>query len=342
MEDKKISFIKRVKMAIFNFEKYQDFAKEDLKIAIKYFLKLILLFTMVVCIAITYQYTSIAKTGIQIIKEEIPDFVYENNKLESKADKPTIIQKSDRNTNYVIIIDTTIDENSEEFKEYESKLELYNIGAIFLNDKVMVRTGLSNNLQAFEYATIAKQYGLESFDKSSLLEKINNIEPISLTIALYITLVLYLFASYLISTLLETLLLFVLGYFIARIVGVKMKNGAVYGIGLYSLTLSILLNMIYIPVNILTGFEIQYFQVMYTAISYIYLVTAILMMRSDLIKQQMEVQKIEDVQKEVKEEFEKNEEPEEPKKDEKEKDKKNEKDEKKGLDNGEEAPEGTV
>ena len=44
MEDKKISFFKRIKIAIFNVEKYQNLISEDVKVAVKYFVKLIFYF----------------------------------------------------------------------------------------------------------------------------------------------------------------------------------------------------------------------------------------------------------------------------------------------------------
>ena len=48
----------------------------------------------------------------------------------------------------------------------------------------------------------------------------------------------------------------------------------------------------------------EYFSVMYTLIPYIYIITAILLTRSELIKQQVEIGKIEKVQEQVKEELE--------------------------------------
>ena len=51
-----------------------------------------------------------------------------------------------------------------------------------------------------------------------------------------------------------------------------------------AISLSVILNLIYIIVNVLTGFTMEYFQIMYTLISYIYMISAILIMRSNLIR----------------------------------------------------------
>ena len=65
----------------------------------------------------------------------------------------------------------------------------------------------------------------------------------------------------------------------------------------------ILLNLIYILVNTFTGFTIQYFQWMYTTISYIYVIVAILIIKTDLINRQFELMKIIEEQEKVKEEI---------------------------------------
>lgn len=70
----------------------------------------------------------------------------------------------------------------------------------------------------------------------------------------------------------------------------------------YALTLSVVLYMIYIVINLFTSFTIKYFEIAYNAISYVYILTAMLMIRSDSIKQQMEVEKIVEEQNKIREE----------------------------------------
>ena len=333
MEDRKIPFYKRVKLAIFNIEKYQEFALEKTKVAIKYFLKLILFFTAIICVAFTYKYITIAKSAIEILRNDIPDFIFENNELTSNAEEPTILNAGDNDLNYLIIFDTNITEDSQEFDEYLMKAKLYNLGMIFLKDKVILSSNITNNLQRISYESIFNE---DKFDKQGLLDKINSIDMTSACFKLYLTLVICGFISYAISTLLETILLFILGYLTTKIARINLMNNQIYIIGIYSLTLSILLNAIYIPINILTGFEIEYFRMMYTAVSYIYLITAILMIRTDIIKQQDEIKKLEDVQEEIRQEIKLKKEEEKESDDNKKK-----KEENKDLGNDEEAPEGT-
>ena len=108
-----------------------------------------------------------------------------------------------------------------------------------------------------------------------------------------------------------------------------IKYKEIFNMSIYALTLSIVLYLIYICVNITTGFTIKYFDLAYEIISYIYIITAILMIKSDLIKQQIEIGKIVEEQKKVREEKkqEDNEE-EKPKEDKEEKKEKKDKEEK--------------
>ena len=58
MEQKKIPFFKRLKNAIVNFDEYQNFSQEKLGTAIKYFLKLMLIFSILISYLKYRQYFS--------------------------------------------------------------------------------------------------------------------------------------------------------------------------------------------------------------------------------------------------------------------------------------------
>lgn len=103
---------------------------------------------------------------------------------------------------------------------------------------------------------------------------------------------------------LDVVLLAILGYIVSRLFRIPLKFGPVFNIAVYSMTLPILLNAIYILINLLTGFEIKYFTIMYNAISYIYMITAILLIKSDLIKRNVELTAIIEEQEKVKQEME--------------------------------------
>ena len=110
--------------------------------------------------------------------------------------------------------------------------------------------------------------------------------------------------------------------------------------GIYALTLSIILYLLYIIVNVFTTFNIKYFEIAYNAIAYIYMITAILTIKSDLIKQQIELQMIQNEQKKVREERKQEREKDQNQDKENKPEDKEKKKEKKEKNNGEGAPEG--
>lgn len=150
----------------------------------------------------------------------------------------------------------------------------------------------------------------------------------------------YLFIIYTLEILIDVLLLSVVGYLLTKIVNVKFKYRSIFNMSIYALTLSILLYLIYTIVNIFTMFTVKYFDIAYNAIAYIYMITAILTIKSDLIKQQIELQMIQKEQKKVKEENREEKEKKEEKENSKKPEDKENKKEKKEKNNGEQAPEG--
>ena len=94
----------------------------------------------------------------------------------------------------------------------------------------------------------------------------------------------------------------ILGIILSKIARLKIKFKNAINIGIYAITLPVILNMIYIVVNGLTGFTISNFQWMYTVISYIYVFIAILMIRTDLINRQLQLIKIQEEQQKIREE----------------------------------------
>ena len=173
---------------------------------------------------------------------------------------------------------------------------------------------------------ISDEQGLEFFRKNILnLEYedyqvgamgIQQIEEIILQIKYTAVIPIWLFVLYLSNTVIDALILGVLGIIISFMSKMKIKFVALFRMGIHALTLPILLNMIYMIVNSLTGFRIEAFSWMYVTISYIYMIVAILMIRTDIINRQMELIRIQQEQIVVRKEIEKQEEEDKNKKDE--------------------------
>ena len=101
---------------------------------------------------------------------------------------------------------------------------------------------------------------------------------------LAIYLFLLLFLSLLIISLINIFALAVLGYVFARIIKMPFKFGNVFNMAIASTTLPSILLCVYMVINILTGFTIVKFDILYALVSYIYLGAAILILRSNMNK----------------------------------------------------------
>lgn len=220
MENVKIPFFKRVKRAIVNFEKYADFALEKTETAIKYYAKLMLIFSIIISIAFTYKFSTIMNN-----EEELQ--ILQNQLVEAGTEAQVI-------------------EQSINF--------------------------MKNNTNTQFYATLA------------------------------LSIIFYLFCSYFILTFMDIFLVSILGIIVTKITKMKIKYKSILSMSIYAFTLSIILNCIYSVANILTGFTIEYFQIAYNVIAYIYIVTAVLMIKTDFIEQQKELIKIVKEQAKIKRE----------------------------------------
>ncbi len=97
---------------------------------------------------------------------------------------------------------------------------------------------------------------------------------------------------YLLTIISNVVLLSFFGYITTLLARIKMRYVAVFNMAVYALTLSVILNILYVAINIFTTFNMEYFQVMYVAVAAIYLVAAILILKADFMKKQLELMKI--------------------------------------------------
>ena len=322
MKTKTTPFFIKFKRAIFNFDEYQNFYEEKTWTSIKYILKLLLFFALIITIALT---TKIIIEGNKTIPEflnECPDFSFKEYTLQIISENKKIV-KGDVQGYFGIIADSQNDnvDNIEEFNDY-------NILIVFLKDKIVYKDKNGDAKIFATYKRLGQKYELDNINK----ELISNILTSSNLTKLYIIIALVYFVAFILTYLLEffinILILSIVGSIVNLFIKSNLKYKSIFNISIYALTLSITLYMLYIIINIFTGFTIRYFEIAYNAIAYIYIITVIFMMKSNLIKQQIEVGKIVKEQKKIREEKEQegkkqvNKEGQKPKKDKKEKNKK--------------------
>ena len=308
--NRKMNFFVRAYKAITNFETYTQFAIEPISKAIKYLAILVLIFSMIITTIYIGSFKTKISNGISYLNENIEDISF-NNKIFSYNNNEYSIYNDDKNIVPIIIVDTSEEPDVE---EYENKVKLYNYGFILLRDKMEIF--ISTQSDENQFTTIQySDYNIENMSKEEILDTINS--PI---ITFYSAIAVFIveFIQYFIYILLNAIVLAVMGQLLAIILRMKIKFSETYKMGIYALTLPTLLELIYIIVTSTSGFVIQYFSLMYTTISYIYICVAIIIIKTDFINMQKELMRIQMEEQSEEKEQEKIEEKEETKDEEKE------------------------
>ena len=307
-------FFKRVIKSIKDFDKYEDFALEKVADGMKYIVKLIALFCAIICIAYTYKTVNTITTLYTGLKEKTPAFSYKDGMLTTESEKPTIIEEYGDMIGS-IIIDTEIETKQAE-ETYQEQINKYGAAIIVTKDSMLIRNpALTETMQLKHEELVAKYFG-DEFNKQKIIEEVDKANAISFALSIYISLFMANFISYFIAVMVDVLILALLAYIAGRVVGIKLKTAPSFNVGAHAITLSVVLNMVYMVINALTGFQIKYFQIMYNAVAYIYVVVAILMIKTDFLNRQMELMKLAQEQMRIKEEMKKQEEEEQKKKEE--------------------------
>lgn len=336
MKEEKLSFLKKIKTSIFDFDGYQQLAAEKISKTIVYIVLLVLIFSVLLSLAYIYNINKMIDNTKEYVDNEISEMIYENYEL-------TVIPQNGEEITRIIndkvgatIIINTQTEDEEKINNSIDEIKSQNNGILILKDKIIIKTPISANTIEYSYKDISEEYNINKIDKEEFINLLSGSEVKKALVILFSAMVLYLVIIYFSTMLIDIFLLSLLALIVTKISGLRLKISAIYNIAAYSLTLPIMLNIIYAVVNTITGFKIEYFQIMYTAIASIYVITAILIIRTDVIKRQFELNKIIEEQERIREELKRKEEEEKEKAEEerrrkeREKQKKKEKEESEG------------
>ena len=227
--------------------------------------------------------------------------------------EPMVITEVNDSTIDQIVIDSNAE--TEEAKN-TSKTEHEIIGntIFFFKNQVVLVARAENgqvNEQPYTYQDFIKSYtqeDIKEFNKQELVNYMTSSGMNSYYIRYVIAIVVNLLLVNVMVALLDTLQLAILGWITTIVARIKMKFVAIYNMSIYALTLSMILNIVYIIINYFVDFTIEYFQIAYIAIAYIYLAASIFILKDDFMKRQEEVEKIKQEQIKVREEIRKQEE----------------------------------
>ena len=335
----KTNFFQKIWNSIIKVEKYPDMAAEGLGKAIGYLAKIVTIFAIVICLGMVYQTHTILQEGISYLEKEFPEFSYKEGKLNVESEEKIIISEHDSYVGKTIIDTKTEDEST--INQYINEITELGEGLIVLKDKIIIKNSAISGTIGYTYQETFEPIGLEEFSKQNVIEYANSNKIVTLYVSLFLTIFIYVFTMYLLTILSDAVILSFFGYITTVLAKIKMRYVAIFNMSVYALTLSIILNMLYVAVNIFIPFNMEYFQVMYVAVATIYLIAAVLILKTDFMKRQMELMKIAEVQQIVRQEMEQKEQEEKDKKEQEEQRKKDKKKEEEDKKDNDEAPEGS-
>lgn len=298
----KINFFKKLAMSIKDLDKYDQLAIQPIRKTVGYFIKLLLLFSIILAIVYSIQIFQLGNAAKEKINE-VPNFKYEKGELKFEDNTPIILNDVTNILNGVLILP---DENAETAKESIAKIKTYD-SYLILNKSNFIVSMNDKRLQ-YNYDELLQNYSIKKFDKQELETFIETLDMRTLAIAFFIVLIPYLLCIYIITIGLDICLTFIISFCTTRLARIRLKTSALINVSIYSLTLSIILYLIYSIINVVTGFEITNFRIMYVAVAAIYSVISILIIKADFIEKQQELAKVIKEQQAIRAEFEKEEE----------------------------------
>ena len=296
----KNNFLKRLWYSISKIEKYPDMAAEGFKRAMGYLVKIVMILTLVISAGMIYQTHILIQKGVNYLKDEIPEFTYKDGVLSVASETELKINKEKFPIGEVIVDTNTEDE--QKVNQYINEVTENGEGVVVLKDKIIVKNSSVVGTINYSYKDTFEQMGITEFNKQDVINYTNGSGMFKLYASLFLTIFVYSFIMYFLTTISNVVLLSIFGFITTLLAKIRMRYVAIFNMSVYAITLSVILNMLYIGVNVFVPFSMEYFQVMYVAVAAIYLVAAILILKSDFIKKQAELMKIAEAEEIIKKE----------------------------------------
>lgn len=247
-----MGFFKKIKNSIYNFEAYKLFFKESVGKAILYLFLFCLCIYTISDIFLAFSINSVANEITNTVENEVPDFNLSNGKLTVDGEMPIKFKDKDM----YIIIDTENNVDS-------SVLDNYSQGMILTKDKY-VQKQVTGQILSYKWT----DFGNIDFNNSD----VPNIVSIIKTIAIILVIIFVPFIQFLIKLAFGSFVVMAIGgVIISAILNKNLKYSECAKLGMYSLTVPIILENIK---NIL-DFNIAYFWIIYYGVAFLYLFLAI-------------------------------------------------------------------
>lgn len=300
-QDERINkgFFKKVWYSINKIETYSELSAEGFGTAIKYLVILIIILSIISAIFTVYMTSSEIKDIANYIDKNSPELTY-NNEILSIDSKDVII---DDDTSFGKVIIDTKTEDEEKINQYINNTQEDKNAVIILKDRLILKEIGVQGIVSYNYKELFKDMGIIEFNKSDLVSYLTGSKIVPLYFNLFFVLFIYAFIIYMINTLINIFIISIVGYLVTIILKLRIKYVAVFNMAVYSITLSTILDVVYIVLRSLFRYAISYFDIMYILVASIYMMAAIFILKVEFNKKQGEVQKIVTVEEQIKEEI---------------------------------------
>jgi hypothetical protein len=246
VKQEKMGFFSKLKNSITNPAAYNHFLKESTGRAVVYLLLLCLIFGGISAIRNVYDYNKTIIVVLNVFKEKVPNFKFENGELNVEGEMPIIMNEG---KDSAIIIDTS-------GKTEETILDKYSSGTFISKTKFVQKKNSAQktetNFEAAKTLTITNA----DVEKWIGIAKVGNV-------FIVIFAPIFFFGVKFIAAFIVSLL----GLIVNAFCKAKVTYGEIYKLSIYALTFSIILKVFFTVIAV----EVPYFWILYYGIPLIYL-----------------------------------------------------------------------
>lgn len=286
-----VPFWVELKRSIFNFDAYHIFVTAGWKRGIIYLLKLVCLYTVVFSVVVTGFLLSKIPQGVADFKEYVPNFSYSQNTLQANENNEATYPNFAGEGTFLVV--NTGELSQEKLEEYENKIKLYSLGILVTKNNIFIKNStIGSDVQQESLEKYIGKLNSGDFTKQDLVNKLDKLNYAGIAVCIFMVAFVTMYIVMLFTLIMDLIILTLMVNILAFIFGMRAKVEGSFGIAVHATTLSVILLLIYSIANLLTGFTIKYFNVMYDGISYVYAITALILIRQLLIKQKNEIGKI--------------------------------------------------
>ena len=281
-----INIFKKIWYSIGKPKKYEEMSQEGIKKAIKYISILIILFSFIVSGLVVIKIHENYNEQIEYVQSNIPELTYKEGVLKLETEKELILshQIVEQTIGGKVIINTN-EYNDELKKSYLDKITTEGkYGVILFSEKMIMVAKPNEEIQTkeYEYTEVFETYFDEDleFNKKDV---INYLEEIPYS-NYYITYCVTYFLSMFIIMAFNAVVMSIIGLIYAKILKINTRYKNILCMAIYATTIAVILNIIYSIIQFIFNISIPFFDIIYIAVPYIYLVIALLAMKPKVEK----------------------------------------------------------